>query len=164
MASHGDRVPIPGSAPEHPPGARLVGPVEPDSTIEVTVMLRPRPSAGGPASVEAMSALPIQERHYPSREEYQDAHGADPGDVAKVEAFARAHGLEVEESSAETRSVVLSGSAQALAATFGVSLGRYEAEGASYRGASGPAHVPPELATIVQAVVGLDDRPRYKPK
>ncbi len=162
MASPGDRVPVPGSTPVHPTGARLVGPVDPDETFEVTLRLRPRPSAGGTAPVEAMSALPVQERRYPSREEYEAAHGADPDDVAKVKAFARAHGLNVTESGGDGRTLVLSGTARALAEAFGVSLGRYEAAGASYRSTPGPAHVPPELAPIVQAVVGFDDRPHSK--
>jgi kumamolisin len=109
-----------------------------------------------------MSALPIQERHYPSREEYEAAHRAAPEDVAKVRSFARAHGLSEAEADPDGRTLVLSGTARALSEAFGVSLGRYQAEGASYRAASGPAHVPPELAPIVEAVIGLDDRPRYK--
>jgi kumamolisin len=159
METSNDRIPIPGSEPTHPTGARRLGPADPDETFEVTVRVRPRPSAGGPGQVETMSALPIQERHYPSREEYEAAHGADPAEIATVEAFARKHGLNVTEASPERRTVVLSGTARALSSAFGVTLERYESDGISYRAPSGPVHLPPELAPIVEAVIGFDDRP-----
>lgn len=162
METSENRIPIPGTAPAHPAGARRLGPADPDETFEVTVRLRPRRSAGPAGEAEAMSALPIQERHYPSREEYEAAHGADPGAIAQIEAFARKHGLNVIESSAGRRSVVLSGTARALGAAFGVTLEQYESNGITYRSTTGPVHVPPELAPIVEAVIGFDNRPHAR--
>ena len=45
---------------------------------------------------------------------------------------------------------------------FDVELKRYEHPGGSYRGRTGPVHVPAEIADIVQGVFGLDDRPQAK--
>jgi kumamolisin len=47
--------------------------------------------------------LPGQ-RQYLTQEQYVTAHGADPADLAKVEAFAQKHGLVVVETSAARRS------------------------------------------------------------
>jgi len=153
----------PGSNPVPIPGARLVGPVDPQEAVEVTVRIRPRAPEPTAKEVEAMSALPAGERRYPSRESYAAAHGADPADVQKVEAFARDHKLEVKESSASRRSVVLTGTAQQMSAAFAVSLARYDTDAGSCRAAIGPAQVPAELAGIIEAVVGLDTRSHAKP-
>jgi len=160
MASQ-DRVPVAGSDRPPLPGARLVGPVDPHEPVEVTVLVRAR--ARGSGGVKALSAEPAGEHGYLSREEYATLHGADPADLEKVQAFARAHGLRVGEASAARRSVTLSGTAEAMSAAFGVALGRYETGSGSYRGASGPVRLPSELAPIVEAVVGLDDRPHARP-
>ena len=57
----------PGSNPVPIPGARLVGPVDPQEAVEVTVRIRPRAPEPTAKEVEAMSALPAGERRYPSR-------------------------------------------------------------------------------------------------
>jgi len=42
---------------------------------------------------------------------------------------------------------------------FGVSFRRVAVGGGSNRSVTGPVRMPPELVSIVEAVVGLDDRP-----
>src|SRR5437867_4653106 len=61
------------------------------------------------------------------------------------------------------RSVVLAGTVAALSAAFGVELQQYEHPGGTYRGRTGAIQVPEELAPIVQAVLGLDNRPQAAP-
>jgi kumamolisin len=46
---------------------------------------------------------------------------------------------------------------------FGVELQRYDSPQGSYRGRTGPVHVPSALADIVTGVLGLDDRPQARP-
>ena len=120
----------------------------------LTVLVRPRAPAPGPEHLEALSSLPVEERHYPSREEYAAVQGADPADLAAVASFARAHGLDVQESDAAQRRVVLSGSAAALANAFGIAPGPRN---------SGAVPVPATLQPVVEAVFGLDDRPYARP-
>jgi kumamolisin len=48
-------------------------------------------------------------------------------------------------------------------AAFGVDLQRFEYEGGSYRGRVGAVQLPDELQGVVEAVLGLDDRPAAKP-
>jgi kumamolisin len=69
----------------------------------------------------------------------------------------------VVESSTAKRSVVLSGTVDELSDAFGVELRVYEHPDGTYRGRTGPVLVPPELADVVVAVVGLDDRPQATP-
>ena len=163
MASQQNQVPVPGSERVPLPNAKVVGPAAPDERIEVTVRVRPRSSMQAQATSEAMTDRLPHQRKYLSREEYEAAYGADPKDLAKVEAFARANSLVVVESSSARRSVVLSGTVAAFNAAFGVELEQYEYPGGSYRGRKGAIKVPADLAPIVEGVFGLDDRPQVKP-
>jgi kumamolisin len=98
-----------------------------------------------------------------TREEYAASHGADPADIAKIEAFAGAHRLVVVESSRARRSVFLSGTAKDFATAFGTEIENYEHGGGTYRGRTGPLTVPTEIADLVEGVFGIDDRPVAKP-
>jgi len=142
-----DRQIIPGSERSALPGSRVLGDAEPAQEATVTVFLR---------SKRADAPLPGAL----SRTEFADAYGADPADVRSVEAFARAHGLTVVESSSGRRSVVLRGTVAQLSAAFGVTLKRCEAGGVMYRGREGGISVPADIASVVQAVLGLDNRPQ----
>jgi len=105
-------------------------------------------------------AAPAQPQPYLSREEFAASYGADPADLAKVEAFARQHGLEVVESSPARRTVRLAGRAADISAAFGVDLQQHQdAEGITYRVPSAPPQLPAELKTIVEGVFGLDTHP-----
>ena len=155
---------VPGSERAPLPGARAMGAADPNERIEVTVVLRRASDADGTATEQVKSARSLQERKYLTREQHEVAQGADPEDVAKVEAFAQEHGLDVVEASRAQRSVVLSGTVGALSTAFGVTLIKYEHPGGTYRGRTGAVQVPIELGPIVQAVLGLDDRPQSSPK
>jgi kumamolisin len=161
MADSKQRIKVEGSEREAVAGARVVGPVSPDETVDVTVRLRPGSArrAGrvynrGP---RAAAAQPL------TRDELHAQTSASPADVAAVEAFAHEHGITVLEASPEQRSVRLRGPASALQEAFGVSLQRVEHEGRTWRQRTDGVHVPPALAGIVTGVFGLDDRPQAKP-
>lgn len=152
--------PLPGSERSAPADPRAAGGIDANERIAVTVLVRPR--AMRPAA--ARGDAPIHERQYLSRAELADVSGADPADIDAVAAFARANGLEVVETSIPRRSVVLAGTVAAMSAAFGVTLERYSGAEGTYRGRSGPLHVPADLAPIIQAVLGLDDRPQAQPQ
>ena len=163
MALSRKLVSIPGSERQPLPHAQAVGAPAPDERIEVTLRVRRRPSRETRVTAEVLGAASPRTRRYLSREEFAVQQGADPADLAKVEAFARGHGVAVVESDRARRSVVLSGTAIALSNAFGVALRRYEYPGGSYRGRTGAVHLPEQLAGVVEAVLGLDDRPIAKP-
>jgi kumamolisin len=163
MSSARGMVPVPGSERQPLPDARAVGPADPNARIQVTVRLRHRPSSGGQSAVREMATRLTQEGRHLSRAEYEETYGADPSDIAKVEAFAREKGLQVVESSSARRTVAVSGTVAALSAAFGVELQNYEHPGGNYRGRTGPVHVPADLGPVVEGVFGLDDRAAAKP-
>ncbi len=149
------RVPLPGSDRAPLPNARDLGPVEPSTNVEVSVIVRPRTA---PPAVTQEGQLP-HERQPLSRAAYAASYGASDADLTRVEQFASSVGLQVLERSAARRTVRLAGTAQAMNAAFGVNLRRFEVGGQAFRGRVGPILVPTDLGEIVQAVLGLDDRP-----
>lgn len=146
------------------PGARMVGPANPDEQVRVTLLLRRRASSKSVSAMvkEAATRAPHQ-RKYLSREQFAQEHGADSDDIKKVEAFAQEHGLDVLETHPAQRRVVLSGTVAALSTAFGVNLAQYEYLGVQYRGRVGTVSVPEDLAPIIEAVLGLDNRPQARP-
>ncbi|QJW95736.1 S53 family peptidase [Frigoriglobus tundricola] len=163
MSKKQSRATVPGSARAAFNGAKAVGPVPADERFEVTVRVR-RKAALTSQSAKGFDAdvLPAK-RTYLTQEQYSAAHGADPGDIAKVEAFARANGLVVVESSAPRRSVFLSGTAAQFATAFGTAIEHYAHDGGTYRGRVGELTVPDDLEGIVEGVFGIDDRPVARP-
>jgi kumamolisin len=163
MTASPNRMTVRGSERVSVPGAHPVGPVPKDERFEVTVRVRRKtPLQSLMANGFQGDQLPGR-RSYMTREEYAASHGSDPADLAKVEAFARAHGLVVVETSPARRSVFLSGTSADFATAFGTTIEQYEHEGGTYRGRTGALTVPAELADIVEGVFGIDDRPVAQP-
>ena len=156
--------PVQGSERALLKGARKVGSADPKERILVTVLVRGRPSARGiSGAIEEISSLQPQERKHLTHEEFAAAHGADPADLEKVEEFAHEHGLDVVEVSPAQRRLVLSGTVAAFSKAFGVSLARYKHPRGTYRGRTGFVRVPEDLASIIEGVFGLDNRPQAQP-
>lgn len=143
-------------------GAREVGPADPQEQIAITLFLRRRPAGEKRYGPDKFAKGLPRERRYHTREEYAALHGADPADVAAVESFAHTHGLTIVASSIPRRTVELAGTVAALSQAFNVKLTMYEHPGGSYRGRTGAVQVPSELSQIVEAVLGLDNRPQAK--
>lgn len=142
------------------PNSRPVGPVDPNEPVEVTVYLR------APATSNLANKISEQVQHQGrpmSRQEYSASQSAASDDVAKVEEFARKNSLTVVEKDPVGRRVVLAGTAAAMSAAFATQLQRYEHPGGTYRGRTGPLHIPSELDQIIVGVFGLDDRPQARP-
>lgn len=149
-------VPLPGSERQEQPGATRIGPVPPDETIQFSVVLRARDGAPDMAAVARNAAITGK---FLSREEVAEAAAPDPADVRAVEEYAGSNGLTVEGTDPVTRRVQLSGSAAAVRQAFGVSLDRYEYQGTTFRGRTGPVLIPEHLAGVIVGVLGTDNRP-----
>ena len=163
MARSAKRFVIAGSEKTALSDATVAGAVHPDERIEVTVRVRRRASLDAVSTAALSNATLPHKRTYLTREAFAAQYGADPADLARVEAFAKAHGLAVIESDVARRSVVLSGSARAMASAFAVKLQQMSHAGGTYRGRTGAISVPSDLAGIVEGVFGLDDRPQAEP-
>jgi kumamolisin len=150
------RVALSGSVREPLPGARRVGDVDPGTPVELTIVVRRRPAApAAPGFEPGLSRAEAQAR-------LAEASGADPADMAAVEAYVRGHGMEVVFSDAAQRRIGVRATAAQAHAAFDVELGEYEADGISYRGREGAVHLPAEIADKVEALMGLDDRPQAR--
>ena len=147
------------SAFEH---ARARAPADPDERLEVSVLVRRRAAQVLRARATALTAGDRAVGHL-SRQEFAAQHGAEPPDLAAVRAFAAARGLLVVQEHAARRTVVLSGTVAQFNAAFSVQLQLFEHPGGSYRGRLGAIQLPPELSGIVEAVLGLDNRPQARP-
>ena len=164
MTSSKNRVSLAGSERTALPGARMVGAADPNERMEVTVLLRHRTSPENLTSmVKGMSTSSPNKRTYLEREEFAAMHGADPDDIDKVKEFAREHGLDIVEANEAQRRVVLSGTVAAMSEAFGVNLEQYESPMGKYRGRKGPIHPPEDIASIIEGVFGLDNRPQARP-
>jgi kumamolisin len=141
----------------------VVGAPDPNEHIRISVLLRPRKALQNPASAKEMTATSPHQRKYMSREQFAADYGANPDDIAKIEAFAHQHNLTIVEASAPRRTVVLSGTIAALSAAFSVYLANYEHPDGAFRGRTGPIYIPADLAGIVQGVFGFDNRPQARP-
>jgi kumamolisin len=150
------KIPLKGSLRHIMAGARRLGRAQQDERLEVSVILRP-PGTDVATRVARMSqgeaVAPM------SREDFAAQCGAKPADMKAVHDFATAHHLAVVANHPARRTVVLSGTVAQFEAAFGVELDAYEHDAGSYRGRTGEIMLPESLSGIVQAVLGLDNRP-----
>ncbi|GAC1305644.1 MAG: S53 family peptidase [Vulcanimicrobiaceae bacterium] len=152
---------VPGSERQQLAETLRIGSIVPAERASVTVVVRPRASLH--EGLRAMLATDPAARSFVARSAFADAYGADPADLAAVEAFARESGLRVAEADAARRSVVLEGTLEDLERAFGATLARYaRGDGAIFRGRVGTISVPAHLGGIVVGVFGLDDRPQAR--
>ena len=164
MAAPRKRTTIPGSEKKPLAHARVTGAVDPNERIEVTVILRLRSGAGARTSKSVRKALELPARRsYLTRETFAAARGAAPDDVEKVERFAREHNLTVVEASLPKRSIRLAGTIQDLTAAFRPNLKKAKIGARTIRTRTGGLSVPRELAPIIVAVLGFDNRPAATP-
>jgi kumamolisin len=166
MASVKTRTIIDGSEKSILRRAKPIGRVDPEQRIEITVLLRPKtrllPKALAKRVMQLGGKLPAQ-RKYLSREDLAGLHGADPADVAAVEAFALKHNLTIVQAHLGHRTVRLAGKIVDLTKAFRPNLKKYRVGKRVFRGRTGSLSVPGPLAKIVVGVFGFDNRPVAKP-
>jgi kumamolisin len=175
MAKYRELVPLKGSERVVVPGAKRIGAANPDETIQVTVLLRSRAQAEDArtgtskataqekTAVESLLRQRPEERQNLTREEFLKRRGALEEDVRNVEGFAHEYGLSIVETNLAKGWVKLAGSVAHFSKAFNVALQTYELPSGTYRGRSGPVHIPTELAGVVTSVLGLDNRPQARP-
>jgi len=143
-------------------GARLIQNSHPDQTIEVSIRLRSKAES---QREELKSALEKPGFKHMSRTQFENTHGAEPADLAKIKKFAQEYDLKVQETGTELarRTVVLSGTVANLQKAFNVELKEYSYPNGNFRGRTGVISVPSEYADIITGVFGLDNRPQAEP-
>jgi kumamolisin len=153
------RIPLKGSERAPLSGSRAVGPADPSERVEVSVLLRRRGRQDFQDRVGRIASGDRSTEHL-AREDFARQYGAEPADMAAVKAFATSHGLSVVLEHAARRTVMLAGTVAQVEAAFGVKLQRCEHPSGTYRGRQGAIQLPQELDGVVEAVLGLDNRPQ----
>jgi kumamolisin len=156
------RILLKGSERVAMPGARVAAPADPQERFEVTLLLRRRARHELSARVAALASGKAVGPHL-SREEFAQRHGAESSDLAAVRAFAASCHLTIVQEHAGRRTVVLSGTVAQFSAAFNVQLLQMQLDRGSYRGRTGSIELPADLEGIVEAVLGLDNRPQASP-
>lgn len=159
MKTLGAYKPLKGSTHLIPKEHRLLRATSASEIIMVTLILRRKRGGAKLKEVKDFSAKVGAVRNAVDRDQFVADHGADPKEIEQVLAFAQSQGLEVAETNAAARSVVLRGTAAKLNKAFGVKLNDYQGPLGKYHSHTGPVKLPGALATIVQAVIGLHNRP-----
>jgi kumamolisin len=152
-------VTIPGSERAPVAGAARLRPIGPKEGVQATLMLRARKRPKGVKPLERL----IAGGERVSRSQYEARYGADPQDLKKVQAFARAHKLKVSNVNRSARTLVLSGPADSFNKAFQVDLAHYEGPAGAYRGRTGPISIPAAFKGVIVGVHGLDNRPHARP-
>jgi kumamolisin len=157
-----------GSELRHTQDERSLGPVEESEWLSVTIVLRRRRSVPAVPSPDHYVRTPPSERPRMSEESFATRYGAEPGEIERVVAFVRDHGLTVEETNAARRTVVVAGPVGRFNNAFNVALQNYEHEvqpspcaepqTETYRSYDGFIEVPAELVEFIVGVFGLDNR------
>jgi kumamolisin len=150
--------PLQGSDRQPLPGATSIGQADPAEQLQVSVLLRRNNAEAFKARVARLATHPGERGHL-SREAFEHEFGARPEDIAAIEQFAATHGLAVVEADAGRCTIVLSGMVSQFNAAFGVDLQHYDHPSGTYRGRVGSVLLPDALHGVVEAVLGLDNRP-----
>jgi kumamolisin len=153
--------PVPGSHRAAVPDAVPAGPVDPQTRIEVTVLVRRR---------EDLPHSLVQGPETLDHDEMVTRYGADPADLDLVARTLSERGVTVVGTDPATRQVRVSGTAEQMAAAFGTSLTEVSSPAAAgdglvqHRARQGELQVPDQLDGVVTGVLGLDDRPQASPR
>jgi kumamolisin len=139
-------------------GAARAGPADPAEVITLSIYVRSKAGAQ-PPTMEYYVQNPPGHRQLISAAELADRYGAAPDDLKLVTDFAAASSLAVVTTDPARRLVQVRGTAAQLANAFGVELFQYTSPTETYRGYEGSLSVPANLAGVVVAVLGLDNRP-----
>ena len=117
-----------GSELRHAEDERRLGPAEKSESMSVTIVLRRRPDGPPVPEPDHYVRTPPSERPRMSQSAFAARYGAEPAEIERVAAFARDHGLAVEETNAARRTVAVSGTVGQFNEAFNVTLENYEHE------------------------------------
>lgn len=151
------RVVLPRSERAVPANATAMGRTDGKQIVTVSVIVKRK----NPLDLHALGGQIV------SRADFDAQYAADPATFEALRSFAHNHGLTVDEaaSSLSRRTMVLRGPAAAMEQAFGVELNDYKEAKTKrrYHSFSGQVSLPETPAPLVDAVLGLDQRPVAKP-
>lgn len=160
--------PYPGASTPAPADLGAARALLGNSTATVSVALPLRDAAGAQALLESMyTPGSAQFRHFLSSQQFNAEFGPTDATIAAVTKRFESQGLQV--SRASSTLLKVTGSLSAVEAAFSVSLHAYQVAASNgapsylYRAPTSAPQVASDIAPSVQAVLGLDTRPRFRP-
>ena len=145
-----------GSARDEPPGARLVGDLDPEAPLALTLHFRrrsPAPPAGSAEDLarfrRPMSRLALE--HQRARTHARAA--------ARIATFLRDHGVTVRDIDFTSRRMEIEAPARVLTELFHAQVKLYTDGVRTFRARTGTLQAPRHIAPWTRAVVGFDQRP-----
>ena len=150
---------------------RVVLPGSERAPLAATTSEKPAPSAAKiTVSVIVKRKTPLKAanrlgKQRLTRTQYRQQHAADPAASKLVQAFAKEFGLAIvpDPTGPARRTIQLTGTVAAMQKAFGVNLLHKTIDGATYRVREGSITLPATLIGLVEAVLGLDNRPQAQP-
>lgn len=139
--------------------ARHVGSCDPEENFVFTILIRRSPDAV-PADFDSLTRV----KQRMSEEEFIEKHGAHPEQIDAVVAWLERNGMTVVSTHIAAKQIKASATASVAAHVFRIGLKNYTRKGHTFRGHSEPIHVPDEIASYVEHIVGLDNQPIELPK
>ena len=161
MVATPQMVPLAGSQRPVARGAKLLRKSDPNQQIKVSIYARRNPNRKAKTlpSVDELNAALPGKRHYFTNDEFNEVYGADPTDLKKIEAWAKACNLKVLEASVPKRRVLVEGSIDDISKAFAVQLNDYEhPKTGLFRGREGEIQLPADVHDLIEGVFGLDTR------
>jgi len=139
-----------------------------DSAITLTVAMKPTHADEFEGLLNSIySKGDPNYRHFLTPQEFTARFGPSKASIERVTQYLRAAGFTVAQTTPSHLSVT--GSISAFEREFGVSLHTFEVAAAGespgyrFRAPQAAAHLAPSIANDVEAVIGLDNRPRLRP-
>ena len=132
---------------------------ERSQVLEATIALRLRDADGAEALVRQIHTPGSAQYHrFLTTAQFRERFAPTPAQRAQVAARLRGLGLEVTEASTSS-TLRVRGPAAAFERAFATTLHRYASSTRTYRAPSTTPVLPADIASLVHAVLGLDDRP-----
>jgi kumamolisin len=144
------------SAREAPLGATVVGDVDPEQPLAVTLHFRRRTPAPPEGSAKDLARLRRRMSRASLDRQRARTHARAAARIAK---FMRANGVEARDIDFARRRMTLRAPARVLTALFHATVRLYASEGRTFRGRTGVLQIPRRIAPWTRAVVGFDQRP-----
>jgi len=142
--------------------SRVVGPADATERLEVSIIVRRRAAQVLRARTAALAAGNRDVGHL-TREQFAAQHGADEPDMAAVRHVRQQIRSAHRPGACGAPHVGVVGNGCAIPHCVFRRAQRGGTSDGTYRGRTGAIHLPPELDGIVEAVLGLDNRPQAKP-
>jgi len=142
-----------------PAGYEQLGASDADEEITATLILRRDPGGEPMKGLDYFQHTPFSGIRHVAHKDFAATHGANQVELQKVVDFALAHDLQVRESNAARRSVVVRGTADQVNKAFAIQLHNYRSPLGNYHGHEGHPSLPIEISNTVELIVGLDNRP-----